>query len=192
MRAIDLSGSQFLAVRLRGRPLTLKRQIRDCDSLCRQQGASQVDLLDAVEATKIWRSLADFGWDEGSTPVLAGRASLLPSRLPEIAETLERSGTSRGLSPAAVSHPAHGTVLVSWFADRKTPSGDAAIEVVRETIDAVHQAGGHMIIERCPLDVKSRIDVWDDVRGPLAVMHRLKEQYDPKGILNPGRFVGGI
>ncbi len=49
-----------------------------------------------------------------------------------------------------------------------------------------------MNIERCPLPVKAGLDVWDQVGEPIAIMRRLKEQYDPGNVLNPGRFVGGI
>ena len=49
-----------------------------------------------------------------------------------------------------------------------------------------------MVVERAPSGVKSRVDVWGDLSGSTAVMRRLKDQYDPKRLLNPGRFVGGI
>ena len=35
-------------------------------------------------------------------------------------------------------------------------------------------------------------DIWH-VPGPsLRIMRRIKSQLDPNGLLNPGRFVGGI
>ena len=57
---------------------------------------------------------------------------------------------------------------------------------------AVQALVGHMNSERCPLPVKAGLDVWDQVGEPIAIMRRLKEQYDPGNVLNPGRFVGGI
>ncbi|MDI6765178.1 MAG: FAD-linked oxidase C-terminal domain-containing protein [Thermodesulfobacteriota bacterium] len=36
------------------------------------------------------------------------------------------------------------------------------------------------------------MDVWGEPRGEYEIMRRLKKEIDPKGILNPGRFVGGI
>ena len=192
MGAVVLSGSGFLAIRLGGRPQTLERQLREFRSVCGQHETSQIETLSEADALRLWRHLADFGWDENTTPALGARVSLMPSRVPALTEalqTLERLGT---LEPAIVAHPAHGTVLISWFAGEGGPSDEEAAAMLGDAKNAVHQLGGSMIIERCPSDVKSSLDVWDDVGDSVAIMRRLKEQYDPKRILNPGRFVGGI
>jgi len=36
------------------------------------------------------------------------------------------------------------------------------------------------------------VDVWGPIGQSFALMQRLKDQFDPGRILNPGRFVGGI
>lgn len=51
--------------------------------------------------------------------------------------------------------------------------------------------GGAAVVLDGPRDIRSEVDVWGPVDG-LPVMHRLKEQFDPKRLLAPGRFVGGI
>jgi glycolate oxidase FAD binding subunit len=66
------------------------------------------------------------------------------------------------------------------------------VRVLCDTRDAVRRLGGSLLVERCPPHVKRRLDVWGDVGDSLAVMRRMKRQYDPKRVLNPGRFVGGI
>jgi glycolate oxidase FAD binding subunit len=53
--------------------------------------------------------------------------------------------------------------------------------------------GGSVVIEHCPPAVKRLVDVWGPIDpGPLALMRRLKAEFDPTGVLNPGRFVGGL
>jgi glycolate oxidase FAD binding subunit len=47
-------------------------------------------------------------------------------------------------------------------------------------------------VERAPLELKRQIDVWGPTRGDFPLMQALKAQFDPEGVLNPGRFVGGI
>ncbi len=53
-------------------------------------------------------------------------------------------------------------------------------------------AGGHAMIEWAPLPVKERVSVWDEPGSATRLMKGLKARLDPRGILNPGRFVGGI
>jgi FAD/FMN-containing dehydrogenase len=48
------------------------------------------------------------------------------------------------------------------------------------------------MIERCPIDLKSELDVFGDLGASLAVMRRMKQQFDPTGTLSPGRFAGRI
>ena len=185
-------GGYFLAVRLGGRPRTLERQVQECSRICREHGATTVESLESGQAVTVWRTLADFGWDPTSRPTMAARASVAPTRILEVAQELERSGLGTGLIPAIVAHPAYGTVLISWFADEDLISEDVAGDTLGQARDSVHKAGGHMTVERCLLAIKTRIDVWDEAGAPLDIMRSMKEQYDPSGILNPGRFVGGI
>ena len=48
------------------------------------------------------------------------------------------------------------------------------------------------VVEHVPLSVKPRLDVWGDIGPALGMMRRLKTELDPRGVLNPGRYVGGI
>ena len=189
---VDIDGNHFLAIRLGGRPRTLERQLNDCASICREYNAKAIENMDEAQTSVIWRKLADFGWDEATTPLMTGRASVVPSKISSLVKAMEQSAGDSSFRPAIVYHPGYGTVLLNWFADTEDVSDEVVANVLNQARDAVHKAEGRMIIERCPVSVKARFDVWDDVGEPLTTMRRMKEQYDPKGILNPGRFVGGI
>jgi len=56
----------------------------------------------------------------------------------------------------------------------------------------VARAEGSVVVLQAPLDIKDGIDVWGPIGDALPLMRRVKERFDPAGILNPGRFVGGI
>ena len=192
MEATGLTGGRFLAARFGGRPRTLERQVQECRSVCQQHGPSSVDVLDEGEAQTLWRSVADFGWDDTTRPAVGGRASVQPSKVLALTEALESGGSPDGLRPAVLSHPAHGTVLAAWYPEGPGIEDDDAAELLRTAREAAHQAGGHMLIEHCPPSVKPRFDVYDWIGEPMHIMRRLKEEYDPKRALNPGRFAGGI
>ena len=190
--ALPMPGSHFLAVRLGGRPRTLKRMIDDCSSLAEEAGAMNAETLDDATGKLLWRRIADFGWDENSAPVMAGRAAVPPSRARELIETIERSDVTDELSTAVMCHGGYGTVLMFWYAPDKGPSDEVLRDALKQARDATHAAGGTMIVERCPAVVKTGFEVWDEVGDSLSIMRRLKDQYDPNNVLNPGRFVGGL
>lgn len=54
------------------------------------------------------------------------------------------------------------------------------------------ERGGALVIERCSPGLKKHVDVWGPPGSDFTLMHKLKNLWDPKGTLSPGRFVGGL
>ena len=186
---VGVDGVYLLAVRLGGRPATLERQVKECVSTFESRGAVFVEKLEDEHSGVVWRALADFGWDEATHAPLALRISVVPALVKVVAGALRDSST--GSSAAVISQPAYGVISASW-APQGGISVDDAVEIVGKVRDSVHEISGSVIVERCPVDAKAAFDVWDDVGESMDIMRRMKEQYDPAGVLNPGRFVGGI
>ena len=168
-----------LAVRLGGRPRTLGRMENEALVVIREY-AERVDKPED-EAKGLWSHLADFGYLGDNEAIASARIATLPNNLAEVAEALSGSGEA-----AVVAQPGYGMMSAHWFTD-----ADPADEI-RSLRQVVHGVGGSLIVERAPLSVKEEMDVWDYTGESIAVMRRLKEQYDPSRILNPNRFAGGI
>ena len=70
------------------------------------------------------------------------------------------------------------------------PRGDAQADVVRGAVDAV---GGHATLIRAAPEVRASVDSFHPQPAPLAALStRVKESFDPKGVLNPGRMTAGV
>jgi FAD/FMN-containing dehydrogenase len=64
------------------------------------------------------------------------------------------------------------------------------VETLRATVGS---HGGSVVVERGPRELRARVDAWGPVEpGALALMRALKDRFDPTGVLNRGRFVGGL
>ena len=71
-----------------------------------------------------------------------------------------------------------------WLALGAAP--DACANLVRQGVAVV---GGHAMLLRAPKDVRDRVSVFEPQDGPLEnITRRIKEGFDPSGILNPGRM----
>ena len=186
---VGVDGVYFLAVRLGGRPMTLERQVKECVTTFESRGAGFVEKLENEHSDAVWRALADFGWDEATSAPFVLRISVVPALLKEVAADL--SGESTGSPAAVISQPGYGVMSASW-APQGGISVDDAVGLVRKVRERVHGLSGTVIVERCPVEAKAAFDVWDSVGESIDIMKRMKEQYDPAGVLNPGRFVGGI
>ncbi len=57
---------------------------------------------------------------------------------------------------------------------------------------AIHQIGGTLTVLHAPLEIRRGVDSFDDAGTAHPLMVRIKQRFDPRGILSPGRFVGGI
>jgi glycolate oxidase FAD binding subunit len=79
-----------------------------------------------------------------------------------------------------------GVLYAGLAADPATTVG--AVERLRAT---AIRAGGHAVVLTAPPDVRAITDMWGPVAG-LALMRRVKDQFDPEHRFAPGRFVGGI
>ena len=72
----------------------------------------------------------------------------------------------------------------------------SGVEVLTDGLAAARRAleslGGFLVLLDAPPPVRKALGVWGPPPSGVSRMHQLKEAFDPKHILNPGRFVDGI
>jgi glycolate oxidase FAD binding subunit len=114
---------------------------------------------------------------------LTGRLSQVPAL---VATAVGAGATVRGSAGT-------GVLYAGFPTDPGAASGGAveagrAVELLRA---AAVRACGHAVVLTAPAGVRETLDMWGPVHG-LALMRRVKEQFDPGHRFAPGRFVGGI
>jgi glycolate oxidase FAD binding subunit len=146
------------------------------------QPFGQLDLLAETHSRAFWHSLRDVGpfAATGAAERPLWRVSTTPSRSAELAARIVRQ------AGAQVYYDwAGGLVWVETL-----PSADAGAALVH---GAVAAAGGHAMLVRAPAAIRAAVDVFTPQDGGLAALtKRVKESFDPKGALNPGRMWAGV
>jgi glycolate oxidase FAD binding subunit len=137
------------------------------------------DELGAVPASaQLLRDVRDFQQGAASSGPLRMRVDALASRLSAAVDVLLESGAE------LAAHPGLG-LLYAGFGG----SPERAVAAARES---ARRGGGGWRIESAPLEARREFEVFGETPPALPVMRALKTAYDPAGVLNPGRFVGGL
>lgn len=135
-------------------------------------------VLGRDESLALWREVRDgAGLGEGAGgDTHLWKLSVPPSTGPATVETIRRT------LDVEVFYDWGGGLV--WLT---APPDSAA------TIRAALSAGGHATLVQAPEAVRAATDVFQPLPDPLmALSRRVKESFDPKGILNPGRMYAGL
>jgi glycolate oxidase FAD binding subunit len=123
------------------------------------------------------------GEDEGVIKLTAPPADLADV-LGSVLDAAERRGLAH---PRITGHAASGVTFVGFSGGE-----DDGAHFVEELREIRVRRGGSVTLQRAPLALKNRVGTWDNGGDYLGLIRRVKEKFDPRGGMNPGRFVGGI
>jgi glycolate oxidase FAD binding subunit len=121
---------------------------------------------------------------QGAGP-LRVRIAALPSGLGPAADALRSGGG------AVLAYPARGLVWARYALDGPEDERSAA-RALRAANEATRRAGGTCLLEASPVAAREGREVFGGTAATLVLERAIKRQYDPAGILNPGRFAGGL
>ncbi|MFN8535237.1 MAG: FAD-binding oxidoreductase [Dehalococcoidia bacterium] len=134
--------------------------------------------LEGESAVAAWRETGEAPWIGDGTAAVC-RLSVLPSEIPALLAAVSGCGL-----PSVTTIHAHGLGFLRLEGD--VAALDTTIRSLRAAIGA---RDGTLVVLDAPPALKKRIDIWGLAPGSLPLMQRVRERFDPKGILNPGRLV---
>jgi glycolate oxidase FAD binding subunit len=148
--------------------------------ICGRAGGVESPLGDAEAC---WAEVREVAWPP--TPdCLALRVGVRPTDVVKAWRAVEAAGVECRATAEIANGVLHLTLTGPGLAD--------AAGLVGRIREGLAPLGGTCVVEHAPTAVAPALDVWGEVGPALDVMRRLKAEMDPAGILNPGRYVGGI
>ncbi|MBI4271305.1 MAG: FAD-binding oxidoreductase [Candidatus Rokubacteria bacterium] len=139
-----------------------------------------------------WARLAPAARAAAGQPAAVMSFALLPTQVTETMEQGANAARARGFHTAWAAHAGVGVVSAAIAPEPARPEPAPLAAVLAEWREMAHAGGGRATLEWAPLAVKAQVPVWDDPGAAGRIMQRIKREFDPRNVLNPGRFVAGI
>ena len=179
----------LVAFSLEGVQEAVERQIAEIGEMGKREGAGEGTILTGADDVSFWRRVRDMAVASGAAVIL--RSDFVISKQAEVLGNYQQWAEAAGVGCAFIGHAGNG-ILTSYILESGGGKRDSLVDLIGRFTAEAAKHGGNLIVEAAPRDLKEKVSAWGQPRSDYGVMRRLKGEMDPAGVLNPGRFVGGI
>jgi glycolate oxidase FAD binding subunit len=131
----------------------------------------------------VWNARQELWLASDSAAIV--KFSVLPAEIANGVATVRRVAAHHQIRWKAVVQ----ATGLGWL--RLDGSPDRLHAAMQELRAELERAGGSLIVLHRPAGI-ALLDAWGNAGDAWPLMRAVKQQFDPNGTLNPGRFVGGI
>jgi glycolate oxidase FAD binding subunit len=103
-------------------------------------------------------------------------------------ELADKTLSQARLNYTMLCHAGNGMTLMNLLPAPRGADDHSLIEAVRTLLAECRGAGGNLVVQRAPADIKKDLPVWGEPGSDLQLMKRIRVELDPSGVMNPGRF----
>ena len=180
---VSQAGQAVTAIRVEGVAPSVESRCAALKTLLKPFGA--IEELHTANSTAFWREVRDVSFFTGSDDQekQLWKLSVPPASGAAVADRLRRD----------LADDIYDDIYYDWGGGLIWLAINACEDAAQKTVRDALVEGGHATLIRAQKTVRARVDVFQPQPGPLAALSaRVKEAFDPKGILNPGRMVAGV
>ena len=178
---LDLGQGLGLVVRFQSVRESVQEQSSRLLEVGQNLGLQGTVYTEADEVT-LWQSLSEKIWQASQEPAITCKIGVLPTAAVTTLTKLDALTSSTGL----------GLIHGSGLGRLRLDSGTVTPQIIKELRQYCESQGGFLTVLEAPISLKQQLDVWGYKGNALNVMRQIKQQFDPKNILSPERFVVGI
>jgi glycolate oxidase FAD binding subunit len=190
-------GSWSVVLSAAGLPAVVERHQRELGHLAGTARAEEFLSLSDSDALSVLIQLREFPMlmMERVPAAAIFRISAAPAAMALLLRKLHVLAAQRDLDFVALGR-ASGVFYATFLPKKDPASAPPTLAGVIGDVFATcneHELNASAMLEWCPMQLKTSPEVvWGPPRPDFGLMRRVKSSFDPKGVLAPGRFAGGI
>jgi glycolate oxidase FAD binding subunit len=153
-------------------------------------GMQVVRVIEGEDTKSFWHRIRTFSPMREAHTVWI-KAGVWLTEVPWRLRDADAAAKEHGLELYA--HGGAGTGIMHFLLHgvREERFSDAAAFLQKVRTQA-EQQGGYAVVNHAALAFRRLVDLWGNANPAMRLVEGVKRMVDPKGIMNPGRFVGGI
>ncbi len=189
---LPVDAEAIVIIELDGHPETLKLETKLVEGIMQEIGASNVSIpATSEEATKIWQARKQVSPAIAKIkPTKVSEDATVPrSKIPEMMDRLHRIKEKYQVEVVVFGHAGDGNLHPNILCDKRDQEEMARVEqAVEEIFQAAIDLGGTLSGEHGIGTMKAPFMEHELGAVGLEMMKRIKDSWDPNGIMNPGKI----
>lgn len=191
---LPVDAEALLLIEVDGHPAEVAEDAAKILEICRKKGAVQVQAAGSAEEKElIWQARRD------ALPALARLkpttvledATVPRSRIPDMVKRIKEISRTYNLDIGTFGHAGDGNLHPTILTDKRNHEEFARVEkAIDEIFEAALAMGGTLSGEHGIGLAKRKYMEKETSRGTILYSRKLKQTFDPKNILNPGKMFG--
>jgi glycolate oxidase FAD binding subunit len=170
----------WLAVRIEGTETEVNWMIARLETEWLEQGIGQITVWQGALEEAAWRQICEFPAQDAP---LTLKITAVPSATTDLLRAIRHIDAPHNVQV----HAGNGILIVRW--DQLPPDGIMGLVVQRLRPLAAAARGQVTILRSTESAECTRQAVWGSADAAFSLMSRVKQQFDPRSILNPQRFL---
>ena len=192
---LPVEAEAILILEVDGKAAEVNVTIQELEELCIAKGAKEVNVAGTEdEAAKLWKArkaistaLFRYAPDKINEDIVVPR-----SRIPDMVRKINALRNETGLNMVSFGHAGDGNIHINIMLDKKNSAevkkAETAVEIL---FDYTLELGGTISGEHGIGITKAPYITKEIGLVEIDLMKKIKEVFDPKGILNPGKLFQG-
>ncbi|RST77435.1 FAD-binding protein [Siminovitchia acidinfaciens] len=189
---LPVDAEAIIIIEIDGHEAAIEEEIKRCEEICLKQNATEVKVAqDEKSRASIWkaRKMVSPAITQMGPTKISEDATVPRSEIPKMMERLHAIRDKYQLNLVVFGHAGDGNLHPNIITDKRNLEEMKKVEdAVSEIFEAAVELGGTLSGEHGIGTLKSPYMEMELGKEGLIMMKKIKDAWDPNGILNPGKI----